>query len=110
MFIDVRPAELPSSRLRRTAAEVGVWRAPPVSEFVVTVVVGREHLAGPGLLHCVLPTTELTLTGGLSRERARSALRTRILDFLAETYSMSGSEPVQRVPAPAVRSLEETRV
>src|SRR5918911_1486667 len=78
MFVDVRPTELPGSRLRRTAAEVGVWRAPPVSEFVVTVVVGREHLAGPELLHRVLPTTELTLTSGLSRERARSVLRTRI--------------------------------
>jgi hypothetical protein len=110
MFVDVRPTKLPGSRVRRTAAEVGVWRAPPVSEFVVTVVVGREHLAGPGLLHCVLPTTELTLTGGLSRERARSALRTRILDFLAETYSVSGSEQAQRVPAPPVRRLEETRV
>src|ERR671937_1353299 len=32
MFVDVRPTELPSSRLQRTAAEVGVWRAPPVSE------------------------------------------------------------------------------
>jgi hypothetical protein len=110
MFVDVRPTELPSSRLRRTAAEVGVWRAPPVSEFVVTVVVGREPLAGPGLLHRLLPTTELTLTGGLSGERARSALRTRIVDFLAETYSVSGSEQAQRVLAPAVRRLEETRV
>src|SRR5919204_2279687 len=92
MFVDVRPVEMPSSRLRRTAAEVGVWRAPPVSEFVVTVVVGREHLAGPGLLHRVLPTTTLELPAGLSRERARNALRARIVDFLAETYSVSGSE------------------
>jgi hypothetical protein len=110
MFVDVRPTELPSSRLQRTAAEVGVWRAPPVSEFVVTVVAGREHVAGPGLLHRVLPTTELTLTGGLSRERARDALRTRILDFLAQTYSVSGSEQAHRVLPPAVRRLEETRV
>src|ERR671936_2851200 len=91
MFVDVRPVEMPSSRLRRTAAEMGMWRASPVSEFVVTVVVGREHFAGPGLLHRVLPTTELTLTSGLSRERARSALRARIVDFLAETYSVGGS-------------------
>src|SRR5437763_604457 len=42
MFVDVRPRELPSSRVRQTAAEVGVWRAPPVSEFVVTVIVGRD--------------------------------------------------------------------
>jgi hypothetical protein len=110
MFVDVRPTELPSSGLRRTAAELGAWRAPPVSEFVVTVVVGREHLARPGLLHRVLPTKELTLTGGLSRERARSALRTRILDFLAETYSVRDSEQAQRVLAPPVRRLEETRV
>jgi hypothetical protein len=109
MFVDVRPVELPSSGLRRTAAEVGVWRAPPVSEFVVTVVVGREHLAGPGLLHRVLPTTELTLTSGLSRERARGALRARIVDFLAETYSVGGSGQAQRVLAQPVRRLEETR-
>jgi hypothetical protein len=110
MFVDVRPTELPSSRLRRTAAEVGVWRAPPVSEFVVTVVVGREDLAGVGLLHRVVPTTSFALPGGLSRERARGALRTRIVDFLAETYSVSGGEQAQRVPAPPVRRLEETRV
>jgi hypothetical protein len=110
MFLDVRPTELPSSRLRRTVTEVGVWRAPPVSEFVVTVVVGREQLAGPGLLHRVLPTTDLTLAGGRSRERVRSALRTRIVDFLAETYSVSGREQAQRVSAPPVRRLEETRV
>jgi hypothetical protein len=106
MFVDVRPTELPTSRLRRTAAEVGVWRAPPVSEFVVTVVVGRERLADPGLLHRLLPTTELTLTG----EQARSVLQTRIVDFLAETYPVSGSEQAQRVLAPPVRRLEETRV
>jgi hypothetical protein len=110
MFVDVRPTELPSSRLRRRAAEVGVWRAPPDSEFVVTVVVGREHLAGPGLLRRVLPTTTLELAGGLSRERARSALQTRIVDFLAETYPVSGSERVQRVLARPVRRVEETRV
>jgi hypothetical protein len=110
MFVDVRPTELPSSRLRRTAAEVGVWRAPPLSEFVVTVVVGREHLAGPRLLHRVLPTTELTLAGGFSRERTRSVLRTRIVDFLAETYSVGGSPQARRVLAPPARRLEETRV
>jgi hypothetical protein len=104
MFVDVRPRALPTSQLRRTAAEVGVWRAPPVSEFVVTVVVGRERLAGPALLHRVLPTTELALTG----EQARSVLRTRIIDFLAETYPVSGSEQARRVLAPRV--LEETRV
>jgi hypothetical protein len=110
MFVDARPVEMPSSRLRRTVAEIVVWRAPPVSEFVVTVVVGRERLAGPGLLHRVLPTTELTLTGGLSGERARSALRTRIVDFLAETYPVSGGERARPVPALPVRRLEETRV
>src|ERR671936_1077706 len=110
MFVDVRPTEMPSSRMRRTAAEVGVWRAPPVSEFLVSVVVGREHLPGPRLLHRVLPTTELTLTDGLSHERARSSLRTRIVEFLAETYSVSGSEQARRVLAPTVRRLEETRV
>jgi hypothetical protein len=110
MFVDARPVEMPSSRLRRTAAEVAVWRAPPVSEFVVTVVVGREQLAGPGPLHRVLPTTSLELPGGLSRERARNALRARIVDFLAETYSVSGSEEAQRVLARPVRRLEETRV
>src|ERR671939_351819 len=62
MFVDVRPRAMPTSRLRRTAAEVGVWRAPPVSEFVVTVVVGREDPAGLGL-HRVLPTTVLRPTG-----------------------------------------------
>jgi hypothetical protein len=110
MFVDVRPTKLPSSSLRRTAAELGAWRAPPVSEFVVTVVVGREELARPGLLHRVLPTNELTLTGGLSRERAQSALRTRIVDFLAETYPVSGGERAQRVLASPARRLEETRV
>src|SRR5919201_2725239 len=110
MFVDVRPAELPGSGLRRTAAELGVWRAPPVSEFVVTVVVGPEHPAGPGLLHRVLPTTSLALAGRLSREQARSALRARIVEFLAETYSVSGSEQGRRVLAPTVRRLEETRV
>jgi hypothetical protein len=110
MFVDVRPVEMPSSRLRRTAAEIGVWRALPVSEFVVTVVVGREHPAGLGLLHRVLPTTELTLTGNLSGEQARSALRTRIVDFLAVTYPVSGSEGARPAPALPVRSLEETRV
>ena len=109
MFVDLRPTELPGSRLRQTAAEMGVRRASPVSEFVVTVVVGREHFAGPGLLHRVLPTTELTLTSGLSRERTRNVLRTRIVDFLAETYSVTSSEQAQRVLAP-VRRLEETRV
>jgi hypothetical protein len=110
MFVDVRPRELPASRLRRTAAEVGVWRAPPVSEFVVTVVVGRDDLAGLGVLHRLPPTTELTLTGGLPRERARRALRTRVVDFLAETYSVGGGEQARQVPPPAVRRLEETRV
>ena len=110
MFVDVRPTKMPDSRLWRTAAEVGVWRASPVSEFVVTVVVGREHLADPGLLPRVFPTTSLELAGGLSRERARSALRTRIVDFLAETYSVSGGEQAQWVLAPPVRRLEETRV
>jgi hypothetical protein len=110
MFVDVRPTAMPSSRLRRTAAEVGVWRAPPLSEFVVTVVVGREHLAGPGLLHRVLPTATLELTDGLPRERARSELRARILDFLATTYSVSDREQAQPVLAPPVRRLEETPV
>jgi hypothetical protein len=110
MFVDVRPTELPSSRLRRTAAEVGAWRAPPVSEFVVTVVVGREPPAGRRLLHRALPTTKLTLTGSLSGRRALSALRTGIVDFLAETYSTSGGEQAQRELAPAARRLEETRV
>ena len=110
MFVDVRPRAMPSSRLRRTAAEVGLWRAPPVSEFVVTVVVGREDTAGSGLLHRVLPTTVLRPTGGLSP----AALQARIVDFLAETYSpsafLSGREQGQRVLAPAVRRLEQTRV
>ena len=114
MFVDVRPTELPSSRLRRTAAEVGVWRAPPVSEFVVTVVVGWGDRASLRLLHRLLPTAVLTLAGGLSREQARSALRTRIVDFLAETYSpsafLSGRAQEQRQLAPAVRRLEQTRV
>jgi hypothetical protein len=106
MFVDVRPRELPAWRLWRAAAEVGVWRVPPVSEFVVTVVVGREHPAGPGLLHRVLPTTELKLTG----ERARSALRTRIVEFLAEAYPVSGGTRARPAPAPPVQRLEETRV
>jgi hypothetical protein len=110
MFLDVRPTEMPGSRLRRTAAEVGVWRTPPVSEFVVTVVVGPEHPAGSELLHRMLPTTKLSLTAGLSREGARSALRTRIVEFLAETYSVSGSDQAQPVLAPLVRRLEGTRV
>jgi hypothetical protein len=116
MFLDVRPTELPSSHLRRTAAELAAWRAPPVSEFVVTVVVGGPSgdVARLGLLHGVLPTAYLSLTGGLSHERARDALRTRIVDFLAETYSPSAfvSVPEQAQPlrAPAVRRLEQTRV
>ena len=115
MFLDIRPTEMPRSRLRRTAAEVGAWRAPPVSEFVVTVVVGRASGDGAalGLLHRVLPTTSLELDGR-SRDRARAALRARIVDFLAEIYSPSaclgGRGGEQRVPAPAVRRLEETRV
>ena len=115
MFLDVRPTEMPSSRLRRIAAEVSVWRAPPVSEFVVTVVVGgpTEEGARLGLLHRVLPTAFLRLTGGLSREQARDAVRARIVDFLAETYSPSAyvsvPEPAQPVRAPAVRRLEQTR-
>src|ERR687887_1433418 len=55
IFVDLRPVEMPSSPLRRTAAEGGGGRASPVSEFVVTVVLRREHRAGPGLLHRVLP-------------------------------------------------------
>jgi hypothetical protein len=110
MFVDLRPVEMPSSPLRRTAAEVGVWRASPVSEFVVTVLVGREHLAGPGLLHRVLPTTELTLASGVSRDRTRRVLRTRIVEFLAETYSVGGSRQARPVLAPPARRLEETRV
>ena len=113
MFVDVRPTEMPSSRLRRTAAEVGVWRAPPVSEFVATVVVGRPSGdgAGRGLLHRVLPTSVLTLAS-LTREQALTALRTRIVGFLAETYSPSaflGSEPGQPELVPPVRRLEKTR-
>src|ERR671922_919569 len=50
MFVDVRPRELPSSRLRRTAAEIGVWRAPPPSQVVVTLVVGRGNPPRPRLL------------------------------------------------------------
>src|SRR5919201_3628814 len=116
MFVDLRPTEMPSSRLRRTAAEVGVWRAPPVSEFVATVVVGRppEQGTGLGLVHRVLPTTVLTLTGGLSRQQARTTLRTRIVVFLAETYSPSAflgrRERGQQQPVSAVRRLERTRV
>jgi hypothetical protein len=114
MFVDLRPTELPSSRLRRTAAEVGAWRAPPASEFVVTVVVGREDLAGLGQLHRALPTTTLELAGGLSHEQARSALCARIVDFLAEMYPPSAllGSRAQEQPqlAPAVRRLEQTRV
>jgi hypothetical protein len=117
MFVDVRPAAMPSSRLRRMTAELGAWRAPPVSEFVVTVVVGRPSEAVAGglqLLHRVLPTTVLRLSGGLSREQARTALRARIVDFLAETYSPSAfpssREQGQRVPAPAARRVEQPRV
>src|SRR5919201_459400 len=112
MFVDVRPMRMPSSRLRWAAAEVGVWRAPPVSEFVVTIVVGRPSGdgVGAGLLHRVLPTTSLELKGGLSREQACAALRMRIVQFLAETYPPSplpsGREQVQLQPAPAVRRLE----
>jgi hypothetical protein len=115
MFVDVRLREMPRSRLRRTAAELGAWRAPPVSEFVVTVVVGgpSEDRALLGLLHRVLPTAFLRLTGGLSREQAREAVRARIVDFLAETYSPSAfvsvPEPAQQVRAPAVPRLEQTR-
>jgi hypothetical protein len=115
MFVDVRPTEPPRSRLRRIAADLGAWRAPPVSEFVVTVVV-REPSAGDarlGLLHRVLPTAYLRLTGGLSREQARDVLRTRIVDFLAETYSPSAFVSVpgqaQRMRVPVARRLEETR-
>jgi hypothetical protein len=116
MFVDLRPTEMPGSRLRRTAAEVGVWRAPPVSEFVVTVGIGRPSKDGArlGLLHRVLPTTVLRLAGGLSREQAQAALRTRIVDFLAETYPprpfVSGRERGQQQLAPTVRRLERTRV
>ena len=115
MFVDLRPTEMPSSRLRRTAAEVVVWRAPPVSEFVVTVVVGGPSGDGPGpaLLHRVLPTTALELNRR-RRDRAQAALRARIVEFLAEIYSPSaflgGRAQEQRVLAPAVRRLEQTRV
>jgi hypothetical protein len=115
MFVDVRPTELPRSRLRRTVAELGAWRAPPVSEFVVTVVVGEASIDGAlfGPLHRVLPTAFVGLAGGLSREEARDTVRARIVDFLAETYSPSAfasvPEPAQPVRAPAVRRLERTR-
>jgi hypothetical protein len=115
MFLDVRPTAMPRSRLRRIAAALGAWRAPPISEFVVTVVVG-----GPlsdrtrRLLHRVLPTTVVKLTDGLSREQARALLRTRILEFLAETYPppplASGGEQAQSPLAPALRRLGQTRV
>src|SRR5919197_550655 len=74
------------------------------------VAVGREHLAGPGLLHRVLPTTELTLASGVSRDRTRRVLRTRIVEFLAQTYSVGGSRQARPMLAPPVRRLEETRV
>jgi hypothetical protein len=115
MFLDVRPTEMPRSRLRRIAAELGTWRAPPISEFVVTVAVGGPSSDGTRrLLHRVLPTTVLTLTGGLSREQSRAILRTRILDFLAETYPPpplgSDGKQAQGLLAPAIRRLRPTRV
>jgi hypothetical protein len=116
MFVDLRPAEMPRSRLERTTAEIAVWRAPPVSEFVVTLVVGRPsaEAARLGLPHRVLPTTSLELHGGLSREQARTALRKSIVDFLAKTYSPGalpgGRERGEQQLAPPVRRLEQTRV
>ena len=108
MFVELRPAKMPRSRLQRTAAEIAVWRPPPVSEFVVTLVVGRTP--AEGLLHRVLPTTSLELKGGLSREQARAALRTSIVDFLAATYSLPGAERGRQQVAPPVRRLEQTWV
>jgi hypothetical protein len=115
MFLDVRPIEMPRSRLRRIAADIGAWRAAPVSEFVVTVVVGkRSNHSTWRLLHRVFPTTAFTLRGGLSREQSRAILRTRILEFLAETYPppprASDRGQAQADVAPAVRRVGQTRV
>ena len=114
MFVDVRPTAMPSSRLRRMTAEASVWRAPPVSEFVVTVVVGRRPPNGMRLelRRRLLPTTALTLPGALSRPQARALLGTHIVDFLAGTYSpaafLGGEQGGRREPAPVLR-LEHTR-
>lgn len=86
MFLDVRPTAMPGSGLERLLREATSWRAPPVSEFVVTVVVGRSP-PSPGPLRRLLPAAALELPGGLSREQARAALRERILDLLVESYS-----------------------
>ena len=114
MFLDVRPQAMPSSRLRRLLAKASTWRAPPVSEFVVTVVVGRSAPVSSGLssLRRLLPTTCLALQA-LPAPQARAVLRERILDFLADTYSPSAFLTRQAdAPPPAlavVRRLEHTR-
>jgi hypothetical protein len=113
MFVDLRPAAMPSSRLRRTGVEARVWRAPPVSEFVATVVVGRSSSGHSLLRPSRFPTTALALPGGLSSRQAGAALRARILDFLADTYSpsafLSRRHDGWAQVATASRRLEQTR-
>jgi hypothetical protein len=91
MFVELRPAAKPRSPLARIRDEAMVWRAPPVSEFAVAVVVGelpdRRRRAFHRRRH-FLPWASLALPAGLGREGVRVVLREHVLDFLAATYSV----------------------
>jgi hypothetical protein len=115
MFVEVRPAMMPGSRLSRISREATVWRAPPVSEFVVTIVSGpnpgpRSSLT-PALLRRFLPTGRIALPEELSSDETRALLRKRIVDLLAETYRVPASIQANaegRPGAPPASALSKT--
>ena len=101
LFIEVRTAASPRRPLARALAELTAWRSPPISEFVVSVVVdeqptglGRRRPARPGWL----PTGYLDLPEQIAAGEVRRELRARVLRLLTETYSPDDfvAEPGQR--------------
>jgi hypothetical protein len=91
LFIEVRPALMPGSRLVRMGAELTVWRPPPVSEFVVTVVVDEQPPGVPSRRRAPArrrwpPTAHLDLPEQLTAGEAAREVRAHVLRLLAETY------------------------